>query len=498
MPPEVGTENGGEPYIDMHFGYLNAPAVGRSTLGDEGYRRLMADLGPDDHAIFIVSNGASSFKGSGFVRGGIYDRIQVAQEMDSFTFRDTDYLNLYYVRAEGAPTFRESGIFIVRSAHFSPAYPWNLVFLANVVDRQTGQRTFANFDREYWLPDRHLEGGRPAYQRPDPPWLRMWKLRAFEIAAFVVVLLGAAVTFSLRDRLVRSATHKEKRWVDWSKYFFWTVSVGFIGFYLMAQPSVTQVLTWFHSLLYQWRWELFLSDPFIFIFWWFIIVSVFVWGRGLFCGWLCPYGALSALAYKLAGVLGLKRFQFAVPKPLHDKLKWAKYFVFAGLLAVSFYAMGLAERLAEVEPFKTTFLVGMWNRTWPFVLFWTALFAIALFVERPFCKYLCPLGAGLAIPSTFRFFGLKRKAECTTCKACAKGCGSQAIDAKGNIDQRECLLCLECMVLYYDTHACPPLSKERKRREKAGVPLTPVGADGYFVALEEVQERLRTVAGGRR
>lgn len=497
-PADVGAEDRGEPYIDMHFGYLNAPGVGRSILGDDGYRRLMAELGPDDHAIFIISTGSASFKGSGFVRGGIYDRIQVAQEIDTFTFRDTDYLNLYGVRADGAPAFRESGIFIVRSPHFGPAYPWSLVFLANVVDQQTGHRTFANFDREYWLPGRHLEGGRPAYQRPDPPWLRVWKLRSFEIAAFTILLLGATVTFALRDRLVRSATHKEKRWVDWSKYFFWTASVGFIGFYLMAQPSVTQVLAWFHSLLYQWRWELFLSDPFIFIFWWFIIITVFVWGRGLFCGWLCPYGALSALAYKLASVVGLKRFQFALSKPLHDKLKWTKYIVFAALLAVSFYAMGLAERLAEVEPFKTTFLVGVWNRTWPFVLFWSVLFAAALFIERPFCKYLCPLGAGLAIPSTFRFFGLKRKPECTTCKACAKGCGSQAIDARGNIDQRECLLCLECMVLYYDAHACPPLAKERKRREKAGLPLTPVGADGYFVALEEVRERLRVAAGGRR
>jgi NosR/NirI family transcriptional regulator, nitrous oxide reductase regulator len=213
---------------------------------------------------------------------------------------------------------------------------------------------------------------------------------------------------------------------------------------------------------------------------------VFIWGRGLFCGWLCPYGALSELAFKIAGALGLKRFQFKLPKPLHDKLKWTKYVVFGVLLAVSFYSMGLAERMAEVEPFKTTFLVGVWNRSWPFVLFWTALLALALFMERPFCKYLCPLGAGLAIPSTFRFFGLKRKRECTSCKACAVGCGSLAIDARGRIDQRECLLCLDCMVMYYDGSACPPLSKERKHRLKAGLPLTGIGPDGYYIPVEAI------------
>jgi NosR/NirI family nitrous oxide reductase transcriptional regulator len=63
------------------------------------------------------------------------------------------------------------------------------------------------------------------------------------------------------------------------------------------------------------------------------------------------------------------------------------------------------------------------------------------------------------------------------------GCGSQAIDASGRIDQRECLLCLDCQVLYYDDHACPPLAKERKRRIKAGEPLTAVGDDGYYIPI---------------
>ncbi|HNO88432.1 MAG TPA: 4Fe-4S binding protein, partial [Rhodocyclaceae bacterium] len=96
---------------------------------------------------------------------------------------------------------------------------------------------------------------------------------------------------------------------------------------------------------------------------------------------------------------------------------------------------------------------------------------------------LCPLGAALAMPTTFRWFGLKRKMECTQCKACAKGCGSLAIDPKGNIDARECMLCLDCMVLYYDDHACPPLAQERKRRGKAGQALTPIGSDGYFIPI---------------
>jgi NosR/NirI family nitrous oxide reductase transcriptional regulator len=482
-PADVGLANGGQPYIDLYFGYLNVPVVGHSILGERNYARLMADLKPNEHAIFIVANGSSSFKGSGFVRGGIYDRIQVSQDMDTFTFRDTDYLNLYNINAVGAPQFNESAIFIIRSSSFSAAYPWSLVFLGNKVDKQTGAKTFANFDREYWLQDRYLAGGRPVIVKPDPAWLTVWKSRIWEIIVFSMLLVFTAVTYANRDWLVRHSSRKDKRWVSIPKYAIWILSIAFVGFGLMAQPSITQVLTWFHSMLFQWKWELFLSDPFIFIFWLFIIITVFIWGRGLFCGWMCPFGSLSELLYKIAGKIGFARFQFMLNGAIHERLKWLKYGIFWGLLVVSFFSMGLAEKLAEVEPFKTTFLVGLFSRSWPYTLFTASLLGLSMFTERPFCKYLCPLGAALAMPTTFRWFGLKRKQECTTCSACAAGCGSIAIDSKGVIDHRECMLCLDCMVLYYDDHACPPLSKERKLRIKSGLPLTPINASGYYIPI---------------
>lgn len=484
QPDDLGQPSAGKPYIDLYFGYLNAPTIGQAILGSHNYHRLMADLKPNDHAIFIIANGSASFKGSGFVRGGIYDRIQVSQDMESYTFRDTDYQNLYGIKAAGAPSYHESGIFILHSANFSAAYPWSLVFLANKEDKETRTKTFTNFDKEYWLPSTYLVGGRPRYERPDPTWLHIWKTKQLEIAAFILLLAFASITYALRDKLVRRSTRLDKRWISVPKYAFWIISISFVGFYAMAQPSITQVLTWFHSIIFHWQWELFLSDPFIFIFWWFIILTVFIWGRGFFCGWLCPYGSLTEITFKIARAIGLKRFQFSLPQPLHDKLKWAKYGIFFALLGVSFFSMGLAEKLAEVEPFKTTFLVGVLHRSWPYVLFWGILFGLSLFMERPFCKYLCPLGAGLAIPSTLRFFGLKRKAECKTCAACAEGCGSLAINAQGKIDQRECLLCLDCMVMYYDDHSCPPLSQERKKRMKRGIPITPIAANGYFTPVQ--------------
>ncbi|HJV50212.1 MAG TPA: 4Fe-4S binding protein [Noviherbaspirillum sp.] len=487
---DIGTGDRSKPYMDLYFGYLNTPTLGLSLLGEHGYNRLMQDLKPDEHAIFIIANGQVSFKGSGFVRGGIYDRVQVRQDTGTFTFRDTDYQNLYHLEPGDVPSYKESGIFIVRSANFNPAWPWQLTFLGNKIDPDTRAKSFAHFDQEYWLPARYLEGGRPKVQRKQAAWKLAWEAKKLEIVLFIGFLAVAAGLYSQRDRLVRASKRKHKPWISIPRHLLWIFSVGFVGLYLKAQPSITQVMTWFHSLIHQWKWELFLSDPFIFIFWWFLIISVLVWGRGLFCGWMCPFGSLQHLTFKLGELIGLKRFQRLLPKKLHDKLKWIKYGVFLVLLGVSFYSMETAEHLAEIEPFKTTFLVGVWNRSWPFVLFVGAILGFSLFSERPYCKYICPLGAGLAIPTTFRLFGLKRKAECQTCHACAAGCGSHAIDAQGKIDQRECLLCLDCMVMYYDDHACPPLVKERKSREKSGLPLTPIDGKGYFIPLESVRRNL--------
>jgi len=489
QPEQVGLDRSSTPFIELWFGYLNQPDIGRSLLGDAGWTSLMSQLKPGEHALFVIrTQGAESFKGSGFVRGGIYDRVQVHQGLDTFTFRDLDYQNLYGLEAAGAPSFNESAIFIVRSPAFSAAFPWKLSLLGNRVDRATGTRSFANFDAEYWLPAATLEGGRPVIDKPDAPWLKVWKARVVEIVLFVALLVGVAVVYALRDQLTRRSTRKNKWPVNAFKYSAWLISIGFVGFGLMAQPSITQVLTWFHALLFHWTWELFLSDPFVFLFWVFIAITVFVWGRGLFCGWLCPFGSLSELLFKLGGLVGLKRFQRALPKALHDKLKWIKYGVFFGLLVVSMFSMGWAEMLAEVEPFKTTFLVGWFQRSWPYTLFAGWLLGLSIFVERPFCKYLCPLGASLAMPSTFRWFGLRRKQECSSCKACAVGCGSLAIDADGRIDHRECLHCLDCMILYTDTHACPPLAKERKRREREGLGLTRISRDGYFIPIIPVKE----------
>jgi NosR/NirI family nitrous oxide reductase transcriptional regulator len=134
---------------------------------------------------------------------------------------------------------------------------------------------------------------------------------------------------------------------------------------------------------------------------------------------------------------------------------------------VSLHSLALAEHLAEIEPFKTA-IVLRFLREWPFVAFAVGLLVAGLFIERFYCRYLCALGAALAIPARMRMFDwLKRYRQCgTPCQICSNECMVQAIHPEGHINPNECLYCLNCQQLYYDDKRCPVMVERRARDER--------------------------------
>ena len=109
-----------------------------------------------------------------------------------------------------------------------------------------------------------------------------------------------------------------------------------------------------------------------------------------------------------------------------------------------------------------------WLREAGYLAWWVLLLVASLFTFRPFCRYICPLGAALAIPGSVRFSGPRRREFCSQCKICTRTCEPRAIRPNGTIDPRECLSCMECEANYRDVQVCPPLVKiERDRHRKA-------------------------------
>ena len=465
--PEAGADE--DVFIELFAASLAIPAIAKSLLGEAEYTDLQRKLKPGEHAFLFMGNGSFSFKGSGYVRGGIFDRIQLVQDRSSIRFRDRGHKRLGKVAAEGAPRFRELGIFkTTTDTAFDPAWPWRLQLLA---PRAIGavDKAFVTFELGYRLPDRYVKTEAPVVPQtvatPSAPprselWQRIWKQKTAEIVTLTLAIAFLTALFFFQNHLVQYP-----RLTRWLRDGFLLFTLVWIGWYAQAQLSVVNVFVFANALINDFRWEYFLLEPLIFILWCSVAASLLFWGRGAFCGWLCPFGALQELLNRLGRLLRLP--QYRVPWALHERLWPLKYLIFLALLGLSVYSLADAERLAEIEPFKTA-IVLRFVREWPFVAFAVVLLAIGLFVERFYCRYLCPLGAALAVPGKLAMFDwLKRYRNCgDPCHLCAQDCMVQAITPLGDINPNECLHCLNCQVKYFDSNVCPVMIIKKAKAAK--------------------------------
>ena len=444
----MGISESQEAYVDLYFGIADPSHIGRAVLGERSYDHHVGKLAEGEYLLVVFNTAPGSFKGSAFVRGGIFDRIRVLQGLREITFRDTDYDNLPDIAADDAPEISEGALFVLRGGRFDPGEPYDLVFLGSRYDmRGAFSREFRQFSATQQLPDSvyHVEAN-----SDEEPWRQAWKSRTQDILLLTTFLSLVVLVFAFRRHSMSNPDRAKRLHV--ASLF---VALGLVGLYLRAPVSVTQIFTLQESALGEWRWSLFLSDPLIFILWLFITGVSLVWGRGVFCGWVCPYGSFNRLCYSLGRRLGLPLFR--VPPRVHRPLTRLRYVILISLCMLYLWDSILAERMAEIEPFKSTFLISAWTRSPAFIAWWLVLFAASFFVYRPFCRYICPLGGGLTILGSHRISPPRRRAFCESCKVCSRDCLPGAIRPDGTINTLECLSCMNCEATYHSRDLCPPL-----------------------------------------
>lgn len=469
--PERGAPD--DTYIDMYAAIASVPTIGLSLLGPEEYANLTDWLEPGEQALLLLGRGKYSFKGSGYVRGGLFDRIQLIQGDDAVRWSDKQHKRLRVLATPDAPSFTELDLFkIPVDSGFDPAQTFRIQLLAQ---RAIGavEKTFLTFDLGYALPEQYLlplplaspvlvDDASAEAAAKTALWQRIWRDRMVEIAILGVMLLVLTGIFFFQFQATANP-----RVFYWVRMSFLTMTLFFVGWYANAQLSVVNLMALGGSLRSGFTWDAFLLDPLVFIQWFAIAAALLFWGRGAYCGWLCPFGALQELTNQIARAFKVP--QWEVPWGLHERLWPIKYIIFLGLFGVSLASIPLAEKLAEVEPFKTAIILKF-VRDWPFVVFAVTLLVIGLFVERFYCRYLCPLGGALAIPARMRMFDwLRRYKECgTPCQTCANECPVQAIHPTGEINPNECVNCLHCQVLYQSDAKCPVVIRQLKRRAAVG------------------------------
>ena len=452
---------GDAPFIELWVALVDPPTIGRNILGQQQYSSAVGALGPGDLALFVGSRGLYSHRGLDWRRSGVFDRLELVQDETRLPVTDAGYVRIDKLAAPDAPELKERSLFRIGGGALDPTRPFALELTASR-PAETGGDVAFTIAVPYALPEAFIIAPPP---EAAPLWQQTWQEKRLAVVSVAVMLATLTLIMLFQEMLVR-------RPMLWRRVRlgYLTVTLVWLGWALNGQLSVVQVVAFVQSLLSGFRWETFLIEPIIFTLWAGVALGLLFWGRGVFCGWLCPFGALQELTNQLAQKLGVR--QIAVPPALHERLWIIKYTLFMAILALSFYSMKHALILAEVEPFKTAISMRM-MRAWPFVAFVLVLLAAGLFIERFYCRYLCPLGAALAIPAKLKIFDwLHRRPQCgRECRLCETKCTVGAIDPLGRINPNECVMCLRCQVIMYDPNTCPVL--KRRARQTAPAPATP-------------------------
>jgi transcriptional regulator of nitric oxide reductase len=434
-----------ETYVEVFVAYLNSPNIGRNLLGDTNWEKFRTYMLDDRPAFWVATRGRYALVDDNFVPGTPPPRLALAQSELPVELRDA---NRDYARLPGFGEL-SAALILTAQAHagLDPGRPMDFQFTVSrargfimpvVTQKQVSLR---------YVPPTGLFDFPP---KPLPEWLQAWQGRLPDLI-IIGLALALLVGVLLRPRAVSIRPQTLSRF----RLGFLAFTLLFIGWYAQGQLSIVQITGAIKSLAAGAGLKSFLYDPVSLLLIAFTLVSLAVWGRGPFCGWLCPFGALQEFVGLAARALRVP--QWRLPDRLARLLARGRYALLALLVGSAAFAPAAAEKLVEVEPFKTAITVGF-QRELPFLMWAVGLLLAGAFVYKFFCRFVCPLGAALTLGGRLRRWNwLPRIEACgQPCQRCRIACRYDAIEPGGAIDYDECHQCLDCVGIYHDTQRCGP------------------------------------------
>ena len=435
-------------YIEFATALFTPPAIGGNLLGLLNFEDHKRRMPSGAQAIIVASTGPYDFLGKKFFQdseGRRFDRLRLVQDGETYGFVQDDYQ--WASPYAGAIWGQQNvGVFALPArAGFDPLRPWRLELL--VIAAGTTPATVA-FGLDYQIPAAHvLMPERP----PVAAWVEAWRDSRVNVAVLAVLLCVLTLIFAFQSVLSRS--RRAHRLV---RNGFLVVVLVWLGWTAGTQLSIVNVINYARAPFLGLDIGFYLAEPLMLIIAAYTLLSVVLIGRGVFCGWLCPFGALQELLAQLSRALDVP--QWNPPAALEQRLRMGKYIAAITVLILGVTALDPSGITAEIEPFKTA-ITAKFTRAWPYGLYAVALLAIGLFSERAYCRFLCPLGGLLAMLDRLHLIDLlKRRPECgNPCHLCERSCPVRAIEKTGRIVTAECFQCLDCQVEYHDDQRCPPL-----------------------------------------
>lgn len=188
----------------------------------------------------------------------------------------------------------------------------------------------------------------------------------------------------------------------------------------------------------------------------FIVLIGMLWGR-LVCGWLCPFGLIQDLLYRLPSPkfllpLWTRYFKYAIlvffvlllPAALKDPIGLGAPYFCKWLCPAGTLEAALPLSAVNTEIRGALGILFKWRMVWLLVIL-----ALAVTVKRSFCQVLCPLGAIYSLFNQLSIFTIRYdRSLCNMCGRCVEAC-YQRLPAYRVPNHPECIRCLKCL------HSCP-------------------------------------------
>jgi polyferredoxin len=172
-----------------------------------------------------------------------------------------------------------------------------------------------------------------------------------------------------------------------------------------------------------------------------VIIGLSLIGKNLFCGWICPMGALQEIIHLLSEGIKKRRIPFSVSSPIRLAI-----FISAMMLL---FTVSLNIYFDFLDPFIV--LTWKFSADTGFLVSLAVLLLAAigsLFFFRPYCYLVCPIGLFTWVSGHFSLFRIKLdKDRCSRCMACVKDSACPAIESVMNGDRSipDCYLCGQCI-----------------------------------------------------